>query len=542
MSEAFAALFYLELRGWVNRLRTIAKDPKRLVPWIIFLAWLGVTQTGQIVFLVGGRGSPRTATIITREFAPLLLSGVPGFYLVLIGIIVGASRSAPADFSSPADARYLAGSPLSQRTVVLWLQLRKLLNPRLVLGFVMGTVILALYAVPPGTALVLQLSLFAAFMSVLGLHLPLFLARRKLTALPWNAFAWALVVAGLAAAAIGIASAAGLGGFPPSWSKATSLPPGTLVVAALAGDLRALGALLVLAAASVALTVFVAGDSYPELWEASSRRFNVMRVMRRGIFSTREARRAIREARAEPDPQRARNVVSVRGTNVPGGAWTLIWKEWIGLRRRRGGLGLQVGLLVVALVAGTVVGLAYASGPRGVSVLIGAIAFPAFIVSAYFRVSLATDLRNPLWWLSRAGLAQRLAAWAIAGMLPYFVIIGVGVSAALLVSTPIVVVPVLVAVFTLMWTMRMIGLAVYAVMPSSLDMLGPGVAIRVFAVYLLAAPVVLGGLGPGLVFHSLPVGIATATVVALVESFGLLVFATNRIEGNGLGVARAEAR
>ena len=79
MSAAFAALLYLELRGWVNRLRTIAKDPKRLVPWIIFLAWLGVTQTGQIVFLVGGRGSPRTATIITREFAPLLLSGVPGF-------------------------------------------------------------------------------------------------------------------------------------------------------------------------------------------------------------------------------------------------------------------------------------------------------------------------------------------------------------------------------------------------------------------------------------------------------------------------------
>jgi hypothetical protein len=127
-------------------------------------------------------------------------------------------------------------------------------------------------------------------------------------------------------------------------------------------------------------------------------------------------------------------------------------------------------------------------------------------------------------------------------MLPYFVIIGVGVSAALLVSTPIVVVPVLVAVFTLMWTMRMIGLAVYAVMPSSLDMLGPGVAIRIFAVYLLSAPVVAAGLAPGLAFHSLPIGIATATVVALVESFGLLMFATYRIEGNGLGVARAEAR
>ena len=542
MSEAFATLFYLELRGWVNRLRAIAKDPKRLVPWIIFLAWLGVTQIGQIAFLVGGRGSPRTATIITREFGPLLLSGTPGFYLVLIGISVGASRSAPADFSSPADARFLAGSPLPQRTVVLWLQLRKLLNPRLVLGFVMGTVILALYAVPPGTALVLQLALFAAFMSVLGLHLPLFLARRKLTVVPWNVIAWALVVAGLAVGAIAVASAAGLGGFPSSWSKAASFPPGTLVRAAITGDLRALAALIVLAAASIALTVFVAGDSYPELWEASSRRFNVMRVMRRGIFSTREARQALREGTLEPGTKRARNVVSVKGTNVPGGAWTLIWKEWIALRRRRGGLGLQVGLLVVALVAGAVVGIAFASGPRGASVLIGAIAFPAFIVSAYFRVSLATDLRNPLWWLSRASLGQRLATWALAGMLPYFMVIGVGVSAALLVSTPIVVVPVLVAVFTLMWTMRMIGLAVYAVMPSSLDMLGPGVAIRVFAVYLLSAPVIAGGLAPGLVFHSLTIGIATATVVALVESFGLLMFATYRIQGNGLGVARAEAR
>src|SRR5207245_5843504 len=106
----------------------------------------------------------------------------------------------------------------------------------------------------------------------------------------------------------------------------------------------------------------------------------------------------------------------------------------------------------------------------------------------------------------------------------------------------IVVVPVLVAMLTAMSAVRMVGIAVYAVMPASLDMLGPGVAVRVFAVYLLSAPVIAGGLAPGLVFHSLTIGIATATVISLVESFGLLMFATYRMQGNGLGVARAEAR
>lgn len=543
MSEALAALLYLEVRSWVNRLRVLARDPKRLVPWLIFLVWLGLTQSAQIIFLVSGRGASRAPAMMYHAFGAAALAAVPGLYLVLIGVILGASKSAPADFSSPADARYLAGSPLSQRTVVLWLQVRKFLNPRLVLGVFIGTAVLAIYTVPFGMALVLQVTALAAVISALGLHLPLFLARRKLPWIPWAVAPWGFVLVGLATAAVGAAQAVGFNGFPGGWRVLATLPPGSLVAAGMEGDLRAVAAVVALAALSLSLAVFVAGDSYPELWEASRRRFSVMRAMRRGFMSPVEARRALREARSTPERMEIRKAHSDKGTRVPAGALTVVWKEWMALRRGRGGLGLQAVLLAASLVAGTVGGVLIGSGARGVGAALGAMAFPIVVFSAYFRVHLAADLRNPLWWLSPAGLAQRLAAWTLAGTLSYFVIIGAGLMAALLITeSALLAVAALVALFTLIWLMRTIALAVYAVMPSSLDMFGPGVVIRTIAVYVLSAPPFFGGLGPGLVSRNIAVGIACGAVVALAESFGLLMFATYRIQGNGLGFARAEAR
>jgi hypothetical protein len=547
LREALVALLYLELRTWVNRLRFIVNDRKRLVTWVIFVAWLAFAQAGQIVFMVTGRASSRVLPTLYRDFAFTLLGAVPGLYVLLVGVVMGASKAAPADFSSPADARYLAGSPLSQRTVVLWLQMRKLINPRVVIGLFIGTAILAFYTIPPGAALILQLSVFAAFISVLGLQLPLFLARRKLPFLPWTLATWALVLGGLAAAAIGAAHGLGFHGFPPGWRVLATLPPGSLVAAGMGGDLRALAAMIVLATLSIGLAVFVAGDSYPELWEASRRRFTVVRAMRRGFISPMDVRRALREARGEPDSKQIRKAASVKGTRVPAGALTLVWKEWMALRRRRGGLGLIAALLAASLLGGIVAGLVIGSGPRGggavVGAVVGAVAVPIVLFSAYFRVSLATDMRNPLWWLSPAGLAERLAAWTLAGTLPYFVVIGAGVTAALLISEPAsLALASLAALFALIWTMRTIALAVYVVIPSSLDMVGPGVAVRVIAIYVLTAPPLLSGLGPGLLSHNIVIGVACGTVVALAENIGLLVFATYRIQGNGLGFARAESR
>lgn len=544
MKDALGALFYLELRTWVNRLRVIARDPKRLVPWVIFLAWLGITQIARIISLVGGHTSRVPQDLGFRNIALVVLAAVPGLYLVLIGIVVGASRAAPADFSSPADARYLAGSPLSQRTVVLWLQARKFLNPRLVLSLFIGTALLALYSVSVGNALILQLTLFAAVLAVLGLQLPLFLARRKLPRLPWTVLAWAIVLAGLAAAGIGAMLALGVRGFPGEWRVVTQLPPGTLVASGMAGDPRALAALVVLAGLSLALAVFVAGDSYPELWEASRRRFTLVRVMRRrGMLSRSEVRQALQEGQAEPDQKEARKAASVQGARVPAGAMTIVWKEWMAMRRRRGGIRLQVVLLGGSLVAGTVLGLMLAGGNTGAGAVVGGFAFPVVILSAYSRISLAIDLRNPLWWLSRAGLAERLAAWTLAGTLRSFVIIGAGAGVALALSQPTdVLVTGLVALFAGIWTMRAVSLAVYAFIPSSLDMFGPGVMVRVIAIYALSTPPAMAGIAAGLLAENVTVGLVAGSGVALAESLGLLAFATYRIQGNGLGFARAESR
>lgn len=544
MKAALGALFYLEVRTWINRLRVLARDPKRLVPWVIFLAWLTISQVARIIYLVGGHASRAPQGPAFHNFAQVVLAAVPGLYVVLIGIVVGASKAAPADFSSPADARFLAGSPMSQRTVVLWLQVRKFLNPRMVLSLFIGTALLALYAVPIANALILQLTVFAAVLGVLGLQLPLFLARSKVRRLPWTVLTWALVLAGLAGAGIGASLALGVRGFPSEWNVLKLLPPGSVVAAGMAGDLRALAALMVLAGLSLGLAVFVAGDSYPELWEASRRRFTLVSAMRRrGTLSRSEVRRALLEGRSEPDRLEIRQAASVQGARVPPGAMTVVWKEWMAMRRRRGGIGLQVVLLAISLLAGAVFGLMLAGGDRRAGALVGGFAFPLVLASAYFRVSLATDLRNPLWWLSRAGLAQRLAAWTLAGTLPYFVIIGAGLGVALALSEPPdVAVAGLVALFAGIWTMRAVGLAVYAFIPSSLDMVGPGVMIRVLAIYLLSAPPFMAGITAGFLARSITIGLAAGSAAALAESIGLLALATNRIQGNGLGFARAETR
>src|SRR5438477_3661217 len=126
MTGELAALAYLDATLFRNRVRVLVREPRRLLPWLLFLAWLGWALPARAFYARGHvRGRPELAAIL-----PVL---VPGATLAALGLLVWLRTSrAPAAFSSPADARFLCGSALSPRLVVFWLQLRQVRRQLLV--------------------------------------------------------------------------------------------------------------------------------------------------------------------------------------------------------------------------------------------------------------------------------------------------------------------------------------------------------------------------------------------------------------------------
>src|SRR5207248_1919618 len=192
---------------------------------------------------------------------------VPGLVLVFLGLKIANSRKAMGLFRSAADARFLCGSALPPRVIVLWLDFRML------------------------RLLLMQLPAYAL---------------------------WFLIFA-------------------------------SNIRGAIAGIL-AFGLCMNIA---FALTLVVAHDVYPEVWESSLRMITVRRLMRQsgGFLSPRETRQAMREAGVQ-QRQRPTAAVSSQGRHVPPGAWTLLWKEWLAAIRVRGGLRWPVITLMAAIVIG----------------------------------------------------------------------------------------------------------------------------------------------------------------------------------------------
>src|SRR5581483_6410384 len=118
-----SALVWLDWRLLVNRIRTIARSPRRLIPWVIFLVWLVPSFLTRLTFGGRIRNDPALPALIP-QLAPLGVL-VPGIALAVLGISVWrASLNAPAAFQSPADARFVIGAGLDSRAVFTWLSLR----------------------------------------------------------------------------------------------------------------------------------------------------------------------------------------------------------------------------------------------------------------------------------------------------------------------------------------------------------------------------------------------------------------------------------
>ena len=527
---AWTALAWLDWRLLRNRARIITRNPRRLVPWLLFLVLLVPNLVNRLLLASAVRRGPVTPSL-TDVLTPVGRY-VPGLALAVLGLALWQSGGRPpAAFQSPADGRFLVGAGMPSRLVLTWLALRS--ARRLLLAGVFYLVLLAL-SVPnnglSGTGLVAATAGLTAYLwLIFGARVVLFAVQTRMPGAPVGR-------AGVAMALVGAVTLAATALGSPAAGPLDALPPGAWLEAAFGGGLGPVGLLAALAVALAAAGIAGAGDCLPELWVASRRSFELRRQVRQGGgLSGMLAARARRERSRRPVA-----AVSLPGVWAPPGAWALAWKEWLTALRVRGGLRLQAALLLGAVVAGTVAGVLTVDRPPLVFLVLAYALFLFSVLTNLLAVRLAADLRSPLWWLAADALWWRLGVLTLARAARFGVplaLFGAVLSAMASRQAWLAAGFWLVAV-ALAWMISALGLASYTVLPAASD-LRVAQMLRVFALYAALLPVGVAAL-PGALAQSLPLALGGGTLMLCAETILLIAFASSRLQGNGLAFAREE--
>ena len=543
-ARRLSALIWLDWKLFVNRIRSIRRNPRRLIPWLIFLIWLIPSFINRLVI-----GSNLGRGPALRTLAPLVAplgDFVPGLAALALGFAIWrASDRPPAAFQSPADARFVIGAGLDSRAVFTWLSLRT--ARRLIVGFLLLLVLFQVLYLPwlgfnllNALAFTVALATFGGI--VFGARLLAFNLKRKVPWLPVGGFGWLTGIAGTGAAMAMLVEISGTATMPaPIERISAALPPGSWMLSAFHGDLAAELLLLVFAVGFTVVGIALAGDCYPELWETSSRVFAMRQALRSrgGMFGYLGARPADSRQNVRQGA-RERRARSSSGQRVPGGALIVFWTEWQSLKRGRGGVPLQLAVVAAAGVVGVLVGLAAAKGLAAGGIIAANVVLLLVVWSWALSVQLGRDLGNPLWWLSSSPLWSRLAVWTLARGLRFAVplILFIEVAIAVFGRYEWVLAVAPWPPLLLCWLTQAIGLAGYAFLPARSDY-RLALTVRMFAIYAIFVPLALAAI-PGAVLRSPALLVALPTLLAATILVGLIAFATWRIEGNGLAFAQEE--
>jgi len=155
-------------------------------------------------------------------------------------------------------------------------------------------------------------------------------------------------------------------------------------------------------------------------------------------------------------------------------------------------------------------------------------------------IRLGRDIGKPLWWLSGSALWARLTTWTLARGLRFAMPLLVFTEFAIAASGRYLwaLAPAPLVAFLLVWMGQTVGLASYAMLPARTDYRLAN-TMRFVAMYFLLVPLALAAV-PGAVLHDVGLAIVLPILVAMATIFGLIAFATWRINGNGLVFAQEE--
>ncbi|MDQ2872577.1 MAG: putative ABC exporter domain-containing protein [Candidatus Eremiobacteraeota bacterium] len=524
----YGALAYLEFRQLVNSAKKIVREPGRTILWVLaagYFVFIGFTRS------YGGRYHGAHSGV-SEPFASAIFFAALGF--AGIGVFSAAGGRVAA-FSSIADARFLIDSRLSERNVILWLQLRS--SWRLVGRLLFLIVFYAIIFKGAGTVAGMGLAMVGLSAISTAVGVPIVKLQRR-----FGAFAGYAAAAAVALVAVLPLLVLGGAMLVPSLQGTSDAIVrsgfGRVTDAMLAGNWRPL-AIEYLIFIVLLLAAYVgAKDLYPELY-ASSERYNELRarMKQRGFTFGQNPKYATSEASTPMHAGESRALP---------GAWAIFWKEWIGFRRSPGSQRLFWLGLAGAAIVGAAIGIVASKSDDtlGVSLGIGASLGNLLVIFLALgsAVALAGDLRKPIWWLSADPIRARLYAWvAAASWRTTAVLASAFVAWGIASRAPVVIVfgvPIAAIVIVLL---RSIGLALYAIFPSSFDQRGPVAMLRMLLTYLSLAPPAAAWIAVGYFSRSTVNGGLCALAVAVLEMLLLVEFAAFRIARVGATFAQGEA-
>jgi len=510
------ALAYLDSRYVFNQLNRIVRSPGRLALWVPYIAVLATLSFNRIT-------TAHAAPPGLPSAAHPLGTAAAGAFLAMFGVTIAvAAAGRVTAFRSTAEALLFVNAGVAPLSLAVWLQLRKLFATG---SRWLGSILFSFLLIVPRDAGPQQLArgfvaALAVAAAIMTAELPAFLISRK----PWGKFVaplgWALAAAGGVYAAIGFAASVGEDRFAPAALEFLRFDPGRLI-GAIASSWTAVLLLCCLPIALIASIVLLARDAVPELYAATLQSF---------------------EWRSRRREQTVYEAGSPRTERIPSGALTIVWKEWIGFRRSRGGMLRWVLVFLFWLGLGGGVAWADSNGERGMLLpLVGFAMMMIVLVPLAASVSLLEDLAKPIWWVSQASLRSRIIAWTFAKAwrngLAFSAFLAVlaavmGDARAALLALPLGI--------GLWSSLNALGVALYAAYPSRIDARGPIFFVRALAtgIFILPAAMLFG-------FVSMatrnPLLAATlGAILIVIEGLLAIEFAAGRFNENGAGISALE--
>lgn len=526
MIADLSALGYLEYRQLVNRARQIVRQPGRVLLYLVVLGYFSFMT----VLRRHGAYDEFAASHVSEPYASALFFA----YVTLLGIMMyGAASGIVGAFSGAADARFLSGSAISERIVVLWLQLRRSAAAvaRMVFTIILYTIMFARGGALAGAGLSMIGGTLVATVSAI----PMLALRAVIGTRTAQSVAGAIAALGILPMMALFASL-----LPNATSKNAAhtiehFGAGHAFNALFAAQPLALASLYGFAAVVIALSYASATGLYPELYTASLRVLNFRERRRRSAASG-----IAIEHRYERRPHRAYAFLEMLG-----GPWTIVWKEWIALVRSPSMQRLFVFGLIACALVGAVFGQVVAHKKdqlQEIVTLAGMVGnLIVIFVAMGSAIGLADDIAKPLWWIGPDRLWVRLYAWTLATSWRLAACLAAGIATwALTLHAPVVALIGIPLALSGALYLRAIGLALYSLFPSTIDQRGPLAIVRAMLTYLFAAPPAVLAVLVMLLLRSIAGGILTAVVCSLVETILLIAFASSRILRHGIAFARAE--
>lgn len=525
MSEDFAALAYLQWRQAVNFVKKTVRAPGRAILYLfagLYFAALIVMRTRypRMHGAHHGLGEPYATAAFFGAIA----------FLAVMGL--AAASGHVSAFSGAADARFIVGSKLRERNVIVWLQLR---SSWLVLARLLAMAILYAAIYPTaGSFAGMALSILGVGAMGSTFAVPVLRAKvrghGKIVTVALSVVAYASVAALLATLAPLVVHSAS-----PVSAQLVRLGFGRTVAELLDANAAYLALLYAIAGGAVALSYFGSTDLYPELYALVLKGAALRSARRRDPFGAMALRLKSKAA------AKRSSALSTRAT----GAWTILWKDWLVFRQTRLRVVFFCACFVVVTIGGIVAGVFSRASSEAFGVTVGIASSVGFLVLLFLTisaaVSLAEDVRKPIWWLSAATLRARIYAWLLASSWRTAACAGAAIVAFCIAFRDVrFALPGSIAALLAVAFIRSIGLALYSLFPSKLDQQGPVAFARLLLVYVLLAPVAVAAIAAGILLRSAAAGAVAGGAVLAIEGLLLAEFAVHRIAGVGAAFAQAE--